>query len=131
MLQNMETVTFLRRHLEPGDFRTAVKCALIQLYIPTDSKGYRCLAITIPMYHEEPEQSLTKEIYPAVARRFGYRSWKRVEKQIRDAIEAGWEKGNPEVWEMYFPGGKRPSNGEFISKLSEMLDLWVACKLQE
>lgn len=28
---------------------------------------------------------------------------------------------------MYFPGWEKPSNGEFISKLFEMLDLWVAC----
>lgn len=127
MDQTLESIAFLVRHLKPEDFRSAVKCILIQLYVPTDSIGYRCLVITIPMYHDDPEQSLTKEIYPAVAKCLNCFSWKKVEKNIRDAISVAWHDRDIAVWQRFFPKERRPSNGEFISRISEILGVWEAC----
>lgn len=107
------------------EFSAAVKRVLIRLYIPTGSKGYRSLIAAIPMYREDPEQSLSKEIYPAVARLLGCRSWQQVEKNIRDAISSAWKSRDPEVWAEYFPPDHKPTNGEFISRIAEILDVMI------
>lgn len=118
------SIFFMRRHLDPDSASGALKYILIELRISPKSKGYRCMLEVIPLYHADPEQSMTKEVYPAAAKRLGYRSWKRVEKQIRDAISAAWKRRDPEVWETYFPGGEKPTNGAFIATISEILSLW-------
>lgn len=127
MDQLLEMIAFMARHLEPGNFCAAVKCVLIQLHIPTDSKGYRCLILAIPIYHSDPGQSWTKEIYPEVARLTDCVSWKAVERSIRMAISCAWGLRDPTIWACYFQRKRKPSNGEFISKISEMLDVWMAC----
>lgn len=127
MDQPFELIAFMARHLEPGNLTAAVKCVLIQLYIPTDSKGYRCLIVAIPLYNEDPEQSLTKEIYPAVAKLLGCFDWKKVEKNIRDAIGRAWSKRDPEIWKQYFQKNRKPGNWEFVSRISEILDIWAVC----
>lgn len=123
----VDTIEFMVRHLEPGNLRSAVKCVLIQLYVPTESRGYRCLVVTIPMYNKDPAQSLTKEIYPAVARSMGDVGWKKVEKNIRDAISIAWKLHDTDVWLGVFRKNRKPKNGEFISRISEILDVWQSC----
>lgn len=123
----MDSISFMVRHLAPGNLLSALKWILIELRFPASSKGYRCMLIAIPLYRSDRDQSLTKEIYPAAAKQLGYRSWKRVEKQIRDAITAAWNRRDSDAWERYFPGGEKPSNGEFIATISEILDLWENC----
>lgn len=116
------------RHLERGNFSSAAKCLLIDLYFPTETKGYYCLVSAISLYHADPWQSLTKEIYPAVGQLAGLgKNEKRVEKLIREAVQKAWKRRDRRIWDQYFPGEEKPTNREFISKLSEVLDLWEAC----
>ena len=94
---------------------------LLELGIPAHYSGYRRLMDCIPRYAEDPEQSITKEIYPDVAKQYGIKP-SVVETTIRRAIHAGWENGDREVWEFYFPNyTKAPSNMAFIATLAERL----------
>lgn len=124
--RDLESISFMAQHLERNNIRSAIKCMLIELCIPTGSVGYRCLVDAVEMYYADPEQSLTKEVYPAVGRCTGQGNGIRVEKNVRDAITAAWREHDPEVWAGYFPKNQKPTNGQFISRIAEMLDIWQA-----
>ena len=98
---------------------------LLALGIHTNNKGYIYLREAIPIYAKDPQQSVTKELYPAVARLCGG-SVEQVERAIRTAIQRAWNQRDEQIWKLYFvtmPDGsvKRPSNSEFISRLAEQI----------
>ena len=71
-------------------------------------------------------QSITKELYPAVAEVVGGSS-QQVERSIRNAIEIAWKKRNPEIWSRYFDNqigenAVRPTNAEFITRLAHYIE---------
>ena len=84
--------------------------------------GYIHLTLAVPMYARDKTQSLSKEIYPPIAARFGYADWHCVERSIRTAILDAWERRDPEVWRRYFPEETKAStNKKFIAALAERL----------
>lgn len=90
--------------------------------------GYQCLLTAVELYARNPDQSLTKELYPETGKRCDPPiNGKLVEKQIRYAIEAAWKHGDREAWGKYLIGNARPSNGECIARLAEVLDVWKEC----
>ena len=92
------------------------------LGIPVHRKGYRQLTIAIFCYAKDNTQSITKELYPAVARITGIQDWRLVERGIRTAIQCAWANRDPYAWDIYFPCvEKTPSNKLFISTLSDLL----------
>lgn len=101
---------------------TAIKKLLMDLGIAPNLAGYRCLVSAIQLYGADPGQSLTKEIYPAVGRTCRI-TGDQVERSIRYAIDAVWQNRVDEVWRQYFPLDRKPTNGEFISRVSEILGL--------
>ena len=69
--------------------------------------------------------SITKELYPGIAKRFNTTSSK-VERAIRHAIEVAWNRGRIEALDEVF--GKnvcslddKPTNGEFIALVADRL----------
>lgn len=62
--------------------------------IPAHIKGYHFLRETVKMVIEDSEliNSITKELYPGVAKRFNTTASK-VERAIRHAIEVAWNRG--------------------------------------
>ncbi len=86
-----------------------------------DGCGY-CLT-AFSMLLQEPRMSMTKVLYPAIAKATGY-SQESVERSIRHAIESGWKSGSRVLWLEYFPTAKkRPSNAIFLKRLTEELRL--------
>ena len=73
--------------------------------------------------------SVTKVLYPEVAKRFGT-THSRVERAIRHAIEVAWDRGDLETLQKYFgytvnsTKGK-PTNSEFIAMISDRIRLQV------
>lgn len=89
-------------------------------------KGYRYLREAIWIAYQEPEvlASVTKRLYPEVAKRFNATD-KQVERAIRSTIETAWTKGDPETLktvfeEIYGDGTVRPTNTEVIGKIVRM-----------
>lgn len=94
---------------------------LIRLGIPEHLQGFRNLVVGIPLLAEDPDQFLGKTLYLEIARRNGVTS-ESVEKAIRDAIRAGWEKGDRNLWRQYFPGADRaPQNKPFLVRMAGIL----------
>lgn len=100
-----------------------------QIGIPAHIKGYHYLreAIMLAIQDNDMLESVTKMLYPAVARRFDT-SPSRVERAIRHAIETAWDRGDVDVLNSMFGytinGGKgKPTNSEFIALITDNLRL--------
>lgn len=107
------------------DPRVTVTNLLIAMGFNTSNKGYIYLREAIPIYAEDPQQAITKELYPAVAKLCGA-TGEQVERSMRSAILKAWTRGDSQIWRLYFaplPDGsmKKPSNSEFISRIAELL----------
>lgn len=120
----------LSGHLKPmaaarPNARTTVSNVVLKLGIPTKLKGYAYLREAILLAMRQPEQMVTKEIYPEVAK--SCRATRdQVERSIRSAIAAAYERRDENTWEHFFPrdaGGQisRPSNGTFIRAVAVRL----------
>ncbi len=108
------------------DPRAMVANVLLRMGIPTKYRGYAYLRAAVPILASDPAQSITKELYPAVAEECGG-SANQVERCIRGAINFAWSRRSDSIWRLYFqPDGvsgeiPRPSNATFISRLAEAL----------
>ena len=108
------------------DPRNAVSTLLLDMGIQPRLKGYACLREAVLLMAEDPGRSITKEVYPNVAKRLGGNK-EQVEHVIRSSIQKAWTKRDIQVWAAYFPSncssGKCPTNKEFICRLSDVLGL--------
>ena len=96
---------------------------------PFDMKGYQYLreAIILSINDSEMMNSVTKVLYPTVAKTFSTTS-SRVERAIRHAIEVAWDRGDVDVLSSYFGytiqnSRGKPTNSEFIAMISDKLRL--------
>lgn len=97
--------------------------ALLSLGIRSKHDGYAYLIPAILYRARHSRSAITKEIYPAVAAACGAKP-QQVERDIRLAVESGWDTGDRESWERLFPGHrKRPTNDQFIRRMAEVLRL--------
>lgn len=102
---------------------------LHELGIPSNLDGYKYLKTTIKLLIEgkvSSNYSVTKELYPAVAKLHGKTS-QQVERAIRHAIEVACERGDLKFWEALFRYSTsckkgRPTNSEFIATLVEHIN---------
>ena len=100
-----------------------------QIGVPAHIKGYHYLrdAIILSVKNSDIINSVTKLLYPTVAKNYGTTS-SRVERAIRHAIEVAWDRGDIDVLNSYFgytiqnDRGK-PTNSEFIAMISDKLRL--------
>jgi two-component system response regulator (stage 0 sporulation protein A) len=76
---------------------------------------------------DEVINSVTKVLYPTVAKRFGTTT-SRVERAIRHAIEVAWDRGDVDTLNSYFGytiqnSRGKPTNSEFIAMIADNLRL--------
>lgn len=101
----------------------------ISIGIPPHIKGYQYLREGIKMAIENPSiiNSVTKELYPEIGKKFGTTASK-VERAIRHAIEVAWNRGRVDAINAIFGvrvyiGSERPTNSEFIALVADKLIL--------
>ena len=99
----------------------------ITVGIPAHIKGYQFLREAIKMAIDNPDviNSITKRLYPEVARRFDT-SPSKVERAIRHAIEVAWNRGKIENINSLFGvrvynHNEKPTNGEFIALVADKM----------
>lgn len=107
------------------DPRGEVAGILLALGLRPKLKGYACLREAILLCAEDEHMSVTKVLYPEVAKRCGCKAG-HVERNIRSAIESAWEVRDERVWRLYFPPDSsgcvaRPTNAWFIARLADSL----------
>lgn len=103
--------------------------------VPAHIKGYQYVreAIMITVEDMEVINSVTKVLYPEVAKRY-HTTPSRVERAIRHAIEVAWDRGDIETLQRFFGytvsniKGK-PTNSEFIAMISDRIRLRVKSNL--
>ena len=102
---------------------------LHQIGVPAHIKGYHYLrrAIILTLHDMKIINSVTKQLYPAVAEAFETTP-SRVERAIRHAIEVAWNRGRVDTLNRAFgcrvctPEDK-PTNGEFIAMLADKMSM--------
>ena len=100
-----------------------------QIGVPAHIKGYHYLreAIMASVADKEMLESVTKLLYPAVAKKFKTTS-SRVERAIRHAIEIAWDRGDIDTLNSFFgytinTGKGKPTNSEFIALITDKICL--------
>lgn len=81
----------------------------------------------VRQYMNDPGQTLSTQLYPAVAKSFDS-TQAQVERAMGRAVEAAWKARDEQVWRMYFPTGKngkvnKPSNAQFLAVIGECLSV--------
>ncbi len=99
----------------------------IRAGIPPHIKGYVFLREAVKLSIAQPEMinSITKQLYPAIARMHDTSSSK-VERAIRHAIEVAWNRGKIENINAIFGikiynKGEKPTNGELIALVADKI----------
>ena len=111
------------------DVETEITELLHTLAVPAHIKGYQYLreAISLTLRTMDLINSVTKELYPMVAKRFGTTP-SRAERAIRHAIEVAWDRGDVDVLSGFFgytirSDRGKPTNSEFIALVADRLRL--------
>ncbi|MDE6951884.1 MAG: sporulation initiation factor Spo0A C-terminal domain-containing protein [Lachnospiraceae bacterium] len=111
------------------DLERYVTRIMLDMGIPAHLKGYHYLreAIILSGKDMEAVSSVTKLLYPTVAKRFKTTDQK-VERAIRNAIEVSWTRGNIDTFEELFgysvgTGKGRPTNSEYIARIADKIRL--------
>lgn len=97
--------------------------------VPAHIKGYQYIreAIIMAVNNMEVINSVTKQLYPTLAKKFKTTP-SRVERAIRHAIEVAWARGQMDINNSMFGNtisatkGK-PTNSEFIAMIADKLRL--------
>ena len=97
--------------------------------VPAHIKGYQYVreAIMITVEDMDVINSVTKVLYPAVAKKY-HTTPSRVERAIRHAIEVAWDRGDLETLQKFFGytvsnAKGKPTNSEFIAMISDRIRL--------
>ena len=115
----------------PVEYVTGKLC---KIGVPASLKGYEILRNAIIMAYEDKTllESVTKRLYPAVAK-VSDSTPEKVERNIRNAIEVAWNRGNQSTFDEIFGATisntkGRPTNMEFIAMLADKLRLELKYK---
>ena len=102
---------------------------MLDIGVPAHLKGYHYLRMAIVMAEKDMEVvgSVTKLLYPEIARKFKTTEQK-VERAIRNAIEVSWQRGNADTFANLFgysvqTGNVRPTNSEYIAQIADKISL--------
>ena len=122
VLDGIDWKTSIARHKDSPHIPT-IRHAL-SLY---REQGYTYLREAILERIRDPNQSVTKELYPTVAA-LCCATAIQVERSIRSAVAAAWTRRDEQIWRLYFqpePDGilMRPTNAAFISRLADSVAL--------
>lgn len=111
------------------DLERYITDIMLDIGVPAHLKGYHYLrdAILLSGRDMEVVSSVTKLLYPTIARRFRT-TGPKVERAIRNAIEVSWNRGNAETFEKMFgysmlSGRTRPTNSEYIARIADKVRL--------
>ncbi len=114
---------------KPATIEEKISEIFISIGIPPHIKGYGYLREGIKMTIEYPYviNSVTKELYPSIAKKFATTPSK-VERAIRHAIEVAWNRGRIDAINAIFGariylGNEKPTNSEFIALVADKLIL--------
>lgn len=108
---------------------TSITNIIHDVGVPAHIKGYQYIreAITLAVNDIDVINSVTKQLYPTLAKKFKTTP-SRVERAIRHAIEVAWTRGSLETNNEMFgntisASRGKPTNSEFIAMIADRLRL--------
>ena len=118
-----------RKHFMERNIENDVTSIIHDVGVPAHIKGYQYLreAIIMSVNDNEMLNSITKILYPSIAKKFQTTS-SSVERAIRHAIEVAWNRGRMDTIDELFgytinaEKGK-PTNSEFIALIADKIIL--------
>ncbi|CAM3802352.1 sporulation transcription factor Spo0A [Alkalicoccus chagannorensis] len=115
------------RQNKPMNLDASITSIIHEIGVPAHIKGYMYLreAITLVYHDIDLLGSVTKALYPDIAKRFDTTP-SRVERAIRHAIEVAWNRGNVDSISKMFgytvsTTKSKPTNSEFIAMVADKL----------
>ena len=95
---------------------------LLRMGFQIGTKGYNAVYKAILMRYEEPEATVTKHIYPILAKTYGVDT-RCIEKRLRDSIKAAFTSADMNVWKCFFHPDMEgmlhcPSNDIFFARIA-------------
>lgn len=128
--QQEEVRTTVEENPIKKDIHTRVTEVVHQIGVPAHIKGYQYLREAIILVYNEWEyiESVTRLLYPAIAKKYGTTT-SRVERAIRHAIEVAYDRGDLNVLHSYCStysttAGK-PTNSEMIAAIADCLKMYA------
>lgn len=125
----VETDTVVKSSYGVRNLEKDVTEMIHEIGVPAHIKGYQYLREAIMMSVEDNEMlnSITKVLYPSIAKKF-QTTPSRVERAIRHAIEVAWSRGRMETLDALFgytinTGKGKPTNSEFIALIADKIRL--------
>lgn len=123
-----------RKHFMERNIENDVTSIIHDVGVPAHIKGYQYLreAIIMSVNDNEMLNSITKILYPSIAKKF-QTTPSRVERAIRHAIEVAWNRGRMDTIDELFgytinaEKGK-PTNSEFIALIADKIRLEYKCR---
>ena len=111
--------------VKASDLQAEIAGILVQMGFKNNLSSFRYVVSGLPMFAENPQQTVTKELYPAIGKLHG-KTGEQVERAIRNAIELAWQRRDERIWRMYFapaPDGSipRPTNGQLLHTLMRQI----------
>jgi len=107
---------------QPEDYCAGAAQTLRQLGVPTKLKGYHHIVRAVEMVIADPTvlSGITKILYPTLARECRTTP-ERVERNIRTAVDAAWNRSTVEIRQAFFGhcDGTKPTNSRFIELLTQ------------
>ncbi len=111
------------------NLETDVTDIIHEIGVPAHIKGYQYLrdAIMMSVNDDEMLNSITKVLYPSIAKRHKTTP-SRVERAIRHAIEVAWSRGKMDTIDELFGytvnnGKGKPTNSEFVALIADKIRL--------
>ena len=109
----------------PADPYTTVNTTCLSLGFRPDLQGYRVAVEGIVFAMEHPNCTVTKELYPELAKRLGGTP-AQMERACRECIAKAWAVRDVAVWSRYFTESRlrqrKPiSNGRFLKQMAACL----------
>ncbi len=127
--KEMNSAMMFNNCLHDVDWETMITDIIHQIGVPAHIKGYHYLreSIMLSVENGEAMSSITKHLYPAVAK-LHLTTPSRVERAIRHAIEVAWDRGDIDILNSFFGytihnGRGKPTNSEFIAMIADKLRL--------
>ena len=119
----------LKKNTQATNLEVIITDIIHQIGVPAHIKGYHYLreAIMQSVLDANKLESVTKVLYPSVAKKFQTKS-SRVERAIRHAIEIAWDRGNLDTLNSFFgytinTGKGKPTNSEFVALITDKIRL--------
>ena len=120
-----------RKSYTDHDLEVMITEIIHQIGVPAHIKGYHYLreGILLSVKDMGMINSVTKLLYPTVAKKFGTTA-SRVERAVRHAIEVAWDRGDVDTLDSYFGytvqnSRGKPTNSEFIAMIADKIRMKI------